>query len=180
MPTVVADRPSTRNRCEAPYDHQASVRALLVEQIPNLRRYAQALASTPGDADDLVHTTAVRALTFASKYERGTNFKAWVHTILRNQFLSSCRERARRRNTCSLDAVVEAALAIAPDQESATNYSDLKRALARLPPEQRVVLEDLACGFSYSESATRHNCPVGTTKSRAFRGRQAAQAFLAS
>lgn len=178
METVVAARPSPIRHPGVTYDHQASVRALLAEQLPNLRTYARALTSDPSDAEDLVHTTAVRVLTFADKYQRGTNFKAWVHTILRNQFMSWCRTR-RRKAPCSLDAVGEAALAVAPSQESAASYSDLGRALAHLPHEQRVVLEDLACGFSYSESARRRNCPVGTTKSRASRGRQAAQAFLA-
>jgi RNA polymerase sigma-70 factor (ECF subfamily) len=128
------------------------------------------------DAEDLVHATAVRVLTFADRYVPGTNFKAWVTTILRNRFYSLYRRESRI--VCSIDELPEGRLAIGPAQESAIELFDLQRVLARLPKEHQQALEDVASGFDYEEAARRRGCPTGTIKSRVFRARQGLRQFL--
>jgi RNA polymerase sigma-70 factor, ECF subfamily len=67
----------------------------LVEQLPHLRSYARLLARDRQWADDLVQETAVRALSNAHQFTLGTNMRAWLSMILRNQFYNDLRYRAR-------------------------------------------------------------------------------------
>jgi hypothetical protein len=57
---------------------------LLISTIPNLRAFAISLCQDPSRADDLVQETLVKAWSNLESFEMGTNFKAWVFTILRN------------------------------------------------------------------------------------------------
>src|SRR5262245_4403114 len=59
---------------------------LVVENLPHLRAFAHFLARDRALADDLVQETVLRALCNMDKFEPGTNMRAWLSTILRNQF----------------------------------------------------------------------------------------------
>src|SRR5512140_3460759 len=48
-------------------------------------------------AEDLVQDTVVRALRFRDRFEPGTNFKAWVYTILTHTFIHRYRRQKRER-----------------------------------------------------------------------------------
>lgn len=67
----------------------------LVENLPYLRTFARFLVRNQALADDLVQETAVRALTNIDKFTPGTNMKAWLSTIPRNQFYNDLRSRSR-------------------------------------------------------------------------------------
>src|ERR1700739_4958018 len=64
--------------------------------IPRLRRYARAMVHDPVAADDLVQDCLVRALGKIHLWEKGTDLRAWLFTILHNQHISLAREAARR------------------------------------------------------------------------------------
>jgi RNA polymerase sigma-70 factor (ECF subfamily) len=107
----------------------------------------------------------------------GTNLKAWLFTILRNQFYSD-RRRAWRQVAWDQDAA-ELIPSVGSDQESASHLSDLARAMRRLTPEQREALILVgAGGFSYEEASSICGCAVGTVKSRVARARAALLALL--
>src|SRR3954470_17489202 len=73
--------------------------ATLVEIcIPDLRAYARSLVHDPDAADDLVQDALVRGWMSREQFTEGTNFKAWMFTILRNRFLDQRRrDRIGRR-----------------------------------------------------------------------------------
>jgi RNA polymerase sigma factor (sigma-70 family) len=75
-------------------DDQSFQRELL-EAVPHLRAYARSLARNVDLADDLVHEVVVKALTAADQFTPGTNFRAWVFTILRHQYLNGRLARGR-------------------------------------------------------------------------------------
>jgi len=65
---------------------------------PLLYRWAHQLESDPNSAADLVQdifVTLLQALP-AFSYESGKSFRAWLRTILTNQWRDRCRQRARR------------------------------------------------------------------------------------
>ena len=64
--------------------------------IPRLRRYACALARHPVRADDLVQDALERAWSRRKQWQRGTDLRAWVFTILHNVFISDMRRFAAR------------------------------------------------------------------------------------
>src|SRR5215213_1313401 len=73
--------------------------------------YATALRLTRNraDAQDLVQDTLVKAFRFSSRFERGTNLKAWLYTILHNTWRNRRRDAARQTVDVDSDLVEEAA-----------------------------------------------------------------------
>ena len=59
--------------------------------------YATALRLTRNraDAEDLVQDTVVKALRFSDRFERGTNMRAWLSTILHNTWRNRLRDSGR-------------------------------------------------------------------------------------
>lgn len=146
-------------------------------QLPALYNFALALTGA-SDAEDLVQTTCVRALENFDSYRPGTNVRAWLFTILRNEWVS--RHRRTQRWT---------RLEVHTDDEEAVEFADeaadleallmgrrwsaeIKAALLALPESYRlpVYLKDVE-GFGYREIAEIAGCPIGTVMSRLARGR---------
>jgi len=146
-------------------------RSALVDSIPHLRAFARSLTRNRDRADDLVHDAAVRALAAAEQFTPGTNFKAWIFTILRNLYYNEGRKDHAR--SVPFDETTVAERAILPPQEAALEFCDFRRAFWQLGEDHREVLMLVgASGLSYEEAARVCNCAVGTIKSRISRARQ--------
>ena len=147
--------------------------------IDSLYGTALRLTRRPADAEDLVQETYLKAFRSASQFERGTNLKAWLFTILYNTFRNLRRDGGR--NPIEVDSeVVEQAIDVAgqahtPEQllTRATLDADLQAALDALPDafRQAVWLRDVE-EFSYAEIASMIDVPIGTVMSRISRGRR--------
>ncbi len=141
---------------------------LLVEQLPHLRAFARLLARDRSLADDLVQETALRALCNMDKFAPGTNMKAWLSTILRNQFYNELRTRSR----AAAYAALPKPTGHHGEQEGQLELRDFERAFRALPAVQREALSLVgASGFSYGEAAKIVGCAQGTVKSRVCRAR---------
>jgi RNA polymerase sigma-70 factor (ECF subfamily) len=137
------------------------------------------LTRRPADAEDLVQETYLKAFRAAGQFERGTNLKAWLFTILYNTFRNMRRHDGR--NPIEVDSeVVEQAIDVAGQENTpeqlltrATLDADLQAALDALPDafRQAVWLRDVE-EFSYAEIATMIDVPIGTVMSRISRGRR--------
>ncbi len=155
----------------------AKFKAGLLELIPFLRAFARSLCGNPDAADDLAQETLVKAWQARKSFAAGTNLKAWLFTILRNQFYSD-RRRAWRQAPWDQDAA-ERIPGFSDQQGWAAELSDATRALSTLSDEQREALILVgAGGFSYEDAAKICNCAVGTVKSRVARARKALIAIL--
>jgi len=155
-------------------------------------RFSLRLTGNEAEADDLTQETFLRAYRHWSTYTRGTSCRSWLFTICRNAFLRG-RERTDRRMESfesELDVAVEAmagakVLAEIRNEDPERRFFDsfidaeVDAAIARLPDEfrQAVVLSDLE-GLSYNEVAQVMDVPVGTVKSRLYRGRRLLAAAL--
>lgn len=149
----------------------------LLELIPFLRAFARSLCGNQEAADDLAQETLVKAWQARDMFAPGTNLKAWLFTILRNQFYSD-RRRAWRQAPWDQDAA-ERIPGSAGEQSWAAELSDTARALTCLSDEQREALILVgAGGFSYEDAARICNCAVGTVKSRVARARKSLIAIL--
>jgi RNA polymerase sigma-70 factor (ECF subfamily) len=58
----------------------------LLSLVPFLRAFARSLTGNQEAADDLAQETLVKAWQSRASFIPGTNLKAWLFTILRNQF----------------------------------------------------------------------------------------------
>jgi RNA polymerase sigma-70 factor (ECF subfamily) len=107
----------------------------------------------------------------------GTNIKAWLFTILRNEFYSQMRKRGREVQDS--EGTFTERMAVHPSQYGVMDLGDFKKALDRLPDDQREAIILIgASGFSYEEAAEICDCAVGTMKSRVSRARTRLQAEL--
>src|SRR5919198_2419664 len=77
--------------------------------LDSLYRTALRLTRVPADAEDLVQETYLKAFRAASRFEPGTNLKAWLFTILHNTARNRVRDRARDTVAVDSEAVERAA-----------------------------------------------------------------------
>lgn len=159
------------------FDPDKVFRDQLVALLPSLRAFARGLCGHREMADDLAQDTMMRAWAARTSYTQGTNFRAWMFMIMRNQFYTTIRKNSRMT---SLDPeVAERVLVVAPAQQNGINVDDVAKALQKLPAEQREVLLLIgANGLSYEEAAEVIGCAMGTVKSRLARGRTALAALI--
>jgi RNA polymerase sigma factor (sigma-70 family) len=149
-------------------------------EIPRLRRYARALVRDVAGADDLVQECLTRALSKLDLWCEGTSLRAWLFTILHNQYVNHVRRSIRIGAPVEFhDAAAPAALSLPASQEKRLELRDLDRALARLPQEQRAVILLVGLeGMSYGDVAAVLGVPVGTVRSRLSRGRLALRQLM--
>jgi RNA polymerase sigma-70 factor (ECF subfamily) len=137
----------------------------LLATLPSLRAFAVSLSGRHDKADDLVQDTVMKAWAKHESFEMGTNMKAWLFTILRNEFYSQMRKRGREIQDS--DGLFTERMAVHPSQYGIMDLSDFKKALDMLPSDQREAIILIgASGFSYEEAAEICQCAVGTVKSR--------------
>ena len=151
---------------------------LLEAQIPRLRRYARALLRDVTRADDLVQDTIVRALSKQHLWEPGTNLRAWLFTLMHNQHVNNLRQGRREETAVDFDEI-SATLVATTDPSASCQLHELERGLARLPEEQREVILLIGLeGVRYDEAAAILNIPIGTVRSRLFRGRESLRELM--
>jgi RNA polymerase sigma-70 factor, ECF subfamily len=127
------------------------------------------------DAEDATQETFLAALRRAASFRRAAAFSTWLYRIAVNAATDQARRRGRAR-MASLDPE-DAGLAVAPGSElgeAVASAVAVQTALAKVPEEFRVavVLCDLY-RIPYPDAAQILEIPVGTVKSRVFRGRLA-------
>jgi RNA polymerase sigma-70 factor (ECF subfamily) len=154
------------------------IRPRIAAEIPRLRRYARSLTRDVAAADDLVQDCLTRALAKVHLWQEGTDLRAWLFTILHNQYVNQVR-RAVREGTAVALSDAEPVLTSAPSQGKRLELRDLERALAKLPQEQRSALLLVGMeGMRYEEVADILAVPVGTIRSRLSRGREALRQLM--
>jgi RNA polymerase sigma-70 factor (ECF subfamily) len=149
-----------------------------------LYNFARWLVHDSHDAEDLVQETYLKALRSFASFQAGTNFRAWMFRILRNNFLSSC-SKLERRMTVAMDWE-EDGPEPAVDTETPETilmnrfHSQLvQHAIDDLPVHYREAL--LLCEveeMSYQEIAEILTIPMGTVMSRLARARKAVRESL--
>jgi RNA polymerase sigma-70 factor (ECF subfamily) len=157
---------------------------LLRPLLPQLYGFAVRLSRNPETARDLVQEASLRAYRTFSGFEPGTNGRAWLFTILYSVFVNAYRKAAREPVVSmeEMEARFERRLE-PPDWEAYREIidnpgltwgpSEVEQALARLPDGFRtaVMLVDVE-ELTYEEASEVMDCPVGTLRSRLFRGRK--------
>jgi RNA polymerase sigma-70 factor (ECF subfamily) len=152
------------------------VRSEMVALLPRLRRFARGLAGAPDQADDLVQAACERAIARIDQWTPGTRLDSWMFRILQNIWLDERRANKVRTGEGKLDAAEAAEPELAVDgvrrMEAHMTYDAVRRAIAKLPEEQRAVLM-LVCvdGQTYKDAADSLGIPIGTVMSRLARAR---------
>src|SRR4030095_15570655 len=61
--------------------------------VDSLYNTAYRMTRSAEDAEDLVQETYLKAYKYYDKFEEGTNLKAWLFKILKNNFINSYRKK---------------------------------------------------------------------------------------
>jgi len=168
--TVCVDAPT--------HDKPVFDKAEFLALIPRMRSLARYLCRNATEMEDLTQDTLDRAWRSRDSFIAGTNMKAWVLTIMRNQFYS---EKRRSWRMIPLDIeVAEETLAAVTAPDAAFDLEDVRRAMLELSVEQRQALNLITVvGLAYQDAADMCDCAIGTIKSRVSRARQSLTAILA-
>jgi RNA polymerase sigma-70 factor (ECF subfamily) len=165
---------------------------LIKGHLDSLYRTALRMTRNSADAEDLVQETCLKAFRYFDRFEEGSNIRAWLFKILTNLFINRYRREARAPIQTEYDEaedyqlyshLAESGLLSAgnPEKELFDRMvgEDIAKAIDDLPEDFRIVVvmafvEEL----SYEEIATALDLPMGTVKSRLFRGRKLLQKAL--
>lgn len=156
--------------------------------LDDVYRFALSLTRDESDADDVVQETYLRAYRSWHTFIPGTDCRRWLFTICRNVFL---RSRERQRPTVDLEDGEQDALAAGSVYAAARErgYDNLYARLD-LAPALRSALDELVEPFrstvilvdvedmTYEAAAQVMGVPIGTVRSRLFRGRRLLQEKL--
>lgn len=154
-------------------------------QIDRLYSYAIRFADDRSQAEDWVQDAFLKAYRSWHTYRPGSNIRAWLLTILRNTIISHRRTTRRLQPVDFSNAERYSFYEQLQETDPEGRFLDglvsdhVVAALARLTERQReaIVLSDME-GHSYTETAEVLEVPVGTVKSRLFRGQQALRVEL--
>jgi RNA polymerase sigma-70 factor (ECF subfamily) len=156
--------------------------------LADVTRFALSLTRDEADAEDLVQETYLRAYQSWDTYTPGTECRGWLFTICRH---TNARQRRRDQRVIPCDDPELESLAAAAIHTAAATAglgdvfarADLRDAidlaLERLPEQFRevIILVDIQ-DQSYEDTAAVMGVPVGTVRSRLFRGRRLLQEAL--
>lgn len=150
----------------------SSIEQDIVSYIPRLQRYARALfQGNSAAADDLVQDSLERALSRSHQWQKGTNLRAWLFTIMHNVYVNQIR---RVGNGPDFVEFAEETDESTKDTTAANmELGDLQQAIAKLTPEQREILLLVSLeGLPYQQVADTLGIPVGTVMSKLSRTRK--------
>lgn len=149
---------------------------LLLGAQTNLLNFAYSLTLNRDDAEDLLQDTTLKVLDNEDKFVDGTNFKAWIFTVMRNVFINNRRRTARAtvvidnsEDLYQINVPVEGA-----ESNPAESYSvkEISEVIDTFADDYRIPLTMHLAGYQYSEIAQKLGVPVGTIKSRIFYARK--------
>jgi RNA polymerase sigma-70 factor (ECF subfamily) len=169
-----------------PADGRALEQRRIFEQeaLPHLNAlYTAALRLTRNETDarDLLQETALRAYRFFHLFTPGTNCRAWLLTILHNNFRNGWRRAVREPIATSpeeYERELESGRTRGWETDPESIFTarmiggEIGVALDALPEDLRTVLLLIDVHeLNYHEAAQVMGVPIGTIKSRVSRGR---------
>ncbi len=157
---------------------------LLDKQTQTLQNYAFSLTRDEEDAKDLCQETAYRALSNKDKFQTGTNFKAWLITIMKNIFINNYRRKVKggiindnSENQYYLNSLNNS---VGNKADSNIMMNELNGMVDSLDDSLRIPFVRYYHGFKYQEIADELKLPLGTVKSRIFFARKALKNMIGS
>ena len=140
-----------------------------------LYAFAMKLTRNKANADDLMQETLCRAYKNRNRYNIGTNFKAWITTIMRNNFINDYRKRKTRNR---VEAPIEdfsyliENKSVDGNANSIIMMKELTNIINSLSNDFKQPFLMFNEGYHYDEIAEALNIPIGTVKSRIFFARK--------
>lgn len=149
----------------------------------SLRYFGLSLTKNEEDSNDLLQETLLKALTYKDRFEKNTNLKAWLFTIMKNIFINNYRRSTKVKtildqstNTYYIN-LPQNAKSVEPD--SRYSQQEIQNTINLLEDEYKIPFIMYFEGYKYKEIAEHLNLPIGTVKSRIFLARKQLMGELA-
>lgn len=149
-----------------------NVEEKLVNSYSTLLSLARRYTQNSTDAEDLAQDTAVRVLRYKDTYiaENG-NFRNWLITVLKSQFLDNERRKHRRKFLPLHEN--HPSLVCKPNQQERLECEDVLKAINSLPKKSReITIRTLILGISEKETALALGIKIQTVRSTICRSRK--------
>lgn len=141
-----------------------------------LQAFAYNLTKNQEEAKDLYQETAFRAMTNRDKFRPGTNFKAWLFTIMKNIFINNYRRKVKSGTiidtTDNLYYINSGSTALDNDAGRNILMGELENMIESLDESIKRPFMMHYVGYKYQEIADKLELPLGTVKSRIFFARK--------
>jgi len=155
----------------------------LIQCTATLKSFAYNLTKNDEEAEDLLQDTAYKAIVNRKKFIAGTNFKAWLFTIMKNTFINDYRRKVRRNtvmdNTDNQYFINSSDSIIQNEADSKILLQELNNIIDMLDDNLREPFRMHFTGYKYQEIADQTNIPLGTVKSRIFIARNEIKKLIA-
>jgi len=150
---------------------------------PSLNSFAYTLTKDAIDAEDLFQETTLRAISNKEKFRPGTNFKAWMFTIMKNIFINNYRKKMKANtimdSTDNMYYINSGENVVHNDVDRNVLMDELQVMIEGLDESIRTPFLMHYEGFKYQEIAEHLDLPLGTVKSRIFFARKALKESIA-
>jgi len=157
---------------------------LYSKHIDSLKAFSYSLTKNTMEAEDLVQETVIKLFKNFEKFRKGTSFKNWSFTIMKNTFITKYNRRKRRQNvSLSIEDMmfaVESHVTAEPIGETAMSAQYILDCMEKLSPKSRETFVMHIEGYKYDEIAESKDIPIGTVKSRINFARQKLQEMISS
>lgn len=139
-----------------------------------LLSFALSLTKNNSDAEDLYQDTVFLALKNRDKFSSGTNFLAWLKTIMRNTFINNYRKQKRFQAIVSkgVGGYFFGRKAAENTTETDMNIQEIEKLIEGIDERFKTPFLMYFTGYSYEEIADQLDLPMGTVKSRIFFARK--------
>lgn len=144
---------------------------------------AMRLSRDKHNAQDLMQETVMRAFASRHRFTEGSNFKAWMYTIMQNCYINEYRKwQTRNKIVYLMEDNMRVALgqSVSNMCNTVVMMKELRVIMDDLCEINRVPFEMFFEGYGYLEIAEQLDIPVGTVKSRIFFARKKLKAVLQS
>ena len=151
------------------------IRREMVELLPRLRRFAYSLTGSMEEADDMVQTACVKALSRLDQFKPGTRLDSWMFRIIQTTWLDHVRSAPVQRTVLDPDALDQAVVKDPIEERTMARAAleKVRQAMGGLPEDQRILLGLVVVdGLSYRQAAESLGIPIGTVMSRLSRARR--------
>lgn len=171
-------KPSKVGKCMFDSEKKAQLKKdfeeLLLENMNSMYNLAYRMTYNRDDAYDLVQDASLRGFRFFYQFQTGTNFKAWILTIVRNTFINGYRKKVKEPHKVNYD-ILENYIGVPGTTgfEEEVFGEQLQISINELPEELKTAITLFYVeGLSYKEIAKVMKCPIGTVMSRLHMARQ--------
>ncbi|MBC6427353.1 MAG: sigma-70 family RNA polymerase sigma factor [Ekhidna sp.] len=159
--------------------------------VGSMYNFAFRLTFDEDEAKDLVQDTYLKAYRFINSFQEGTNAKAWLYRILKNNFINDYRKKSKQPSKVDYQEIEQYSNSEDRPSNATFDYQlettkdmigdEVSNALNSLAVDFRtvIILCDLE-GFTYEEMAKILDIPIGTVRSRLHRARNLLREKLGS